>query len=148
VVVCLLGIGSRRFGANLPTLIATYAGDTLWALAAFVGIGLLRPKMPTWRVGVLALSFSLLIEISQLYHAPWIDSIRRTTVGSLILGFDFVWSDLACYIAGIALGIAIEVSTRRFVPQLLARITGRACGKTVRNREISRPQPAGQYFAT
>ena len=49
----------------------------------------------------------MLVE-GQLYHAPWIDSIRRTTLGGLVLGFDFVWSDLACYAVGVGLGILIE----------------------------------------
>ena len=89
---------------------AAYAGDTLWALAAFLGIGLLLPKARTGRVALLAISFATLIEVGQLYHAPWIDSIRRTTLGGLILGFDFVWSDLACYAAGVGLGIVIELT--------------------------------------
>ena len=49
-----------------------------------------------------------LVEVGQLYHAPWIDSIRRTTLGGLVLGFDFVWSDLACYAVGVGLGVLIE----------------------------------------
>jgi hypothetical protein len=108
VVVALLGIGSRRFGAYLPNFVSTYAGDTLWALAAFLGLGLLLPRASTLRVGLLAITFSLLVEVSQLYKAPWIDSIRRTTVGGLALGFDFVWSDPACYAVGVGLGILID----------------------------------------
>ena len=38
--VILLGLGSRRFGAHLPDFLAAYAGDALWALAAFLGLGL------------------------------------------------------------------------------------------------------------
>jgi hypothetical protein len=59
-------------------------------------------------IAVLALAFSAAIELSQLYHAPWIDSIRQTTLGGLVLGFGFVWSDLACYAAGVVLGILVE----------------------------------------
>ena len=103
-----LGIGSRRFASHLPDFLAAYAGDTLWALAAFLGFGLVRPRASTWRVALLAISFSVVIEVSQLYHAPWIDSIRRTTVGGLVLGFGFLWSDLACYAVGVGLGILIE----------------------------------------
>ena len=108
VVIALLGPGSRRFGTLLPGVVAAYAGDTLWALAAFLGIGLFLPRTSTVRVALLALSFSMLIEVSQLYHAPWIDSIRRTTLGGLILGYDFVWSDLACYAVGVGLGVVVE----------------------------------------
>jgi hypothetical protein len=103
-----LGIGSRRYAAAVPSEVAAYAGDTLSALAAFLAIGLPLPRSSTGRVALLALSFSIVIEVSQLYHAHWIDSIRRTTPGGLILGFDFVWSDLACYAAGVGLGILVE----------------------------------------
>ncbi|MDB5351764.1 MAG: hypothetical protein JWN86_3011 [Planctomycetota bacterium] len=103
-----LGLGSRRFGPYLPSVVADYAGDILWALAAFLGIGLILPRASTWKVAFLAMAFSVMIEVGQLYHAPWIDSIRRTTLGGLILGFYFVWSDLACYAAGVGLGIGIE----------------------------------------
>lgn len=107
-LAAVLGVGSRRYGGHLPSFVATYAGDTLWALAAFLGFGLLRPRASTWAIALLASAFSVLIEVSQLYRAPWIDSIRRTTIGGLVLGYDFVWSDLACYAVGVGLGILIE----------------------------------------
>jgi hypothetical protein len=47
------------------------------------------------------------IQLSPLYHAPWIDSTRHTTVGGLALGYDFVWGDMFCYAVGIGLGILI-----------------------------------------
>ena len=53
-LVAALGIGSRRYSNVLPGFIAAYAGDTLWALAAFLGIGLPLPgastvRSPCWR---------------------------------------------------------------------------------------------------
>ncbi len=112
LVVCL-GIGSRRFAAHLPALVAAFAGDTLWALAAFLGIGLLLPRASTATIALLALAFAFAIEASQLYHAPWIDSIRGTTLGGLVLGFQFVWSDLACYTVGVAIGVIAELARAR-----------------------------------
>ena len=106
----VLGLGSRRCGESLPGFVADYAGDTLWALGAFLGIGLLLPRPSTWLVAALAMSFSVMIEINQLYHASWIDSIRGTTLGALVLGHGFLWSDLACYAIGIGLGVTIEVT--------------------------------------
>src|SRR4051812_3253116 len=85
------GLGSRRYAASLPGIVAAFAGDTLWAFAAFLCLGLLLPRASTRRVALLAFSFSLLIEVGQLYKVPWLDSIRRTTLGGLVLGFDFVW---------------------------------------------------------
>jgi hypothetical protein len=112
-LVCVLGIGSRRYAHALPGLVATYAGDTMWALAAFLGVGLLLPRASTRTIALLAMSLSIAVELSQLYHAPWIDSIRQTTLGGLILGFGFLWSDLACYAAGVGLGVCAETVSRR-----------------------------------
>jgi hypothetical protein len=77
---------------------------------AFLGIGLTLPRASTWVVAVLAMSFSVAIEVSQLYHAPWIDSIRRTTLGGLALGYGFLWGDLACYAVGVGLGVVVEAT--------------------------------------
>ncbi len=107
-ITVALGLGSRRLGSHLPGFVAAYAGDTLWATAAFLGIGLLLPKAPTWRVAALALLVSLLVEVSQLSKAPWLVTIRSTTLGGLALGHGFLWSDLACYAVGVGLGLLIE----------------------------------------
>jgi hypothetical protein len=108
-----LGIGSRRFAAHLAGFVVAYGGDTLWALAAFLGIGLRLPRASTWRVGLLAMTVSVLVEISRLYHARWIDSIGRTPVSGLVLGYGFVWSDLVCDAVDAGLGVVIEVITLR-----------------------------------
>ena len=52
--------------------------------------------------------FAVSVELSQLYHSPWIDQIRDTTVGGLILGYGFLWSDIVCYGVGIVVGCVGE----------------------------------------
>jgi hypothetical protein len=61
-----LGLGSRRFAGHLPGFVAAYAGDTLWATAAFLGLGLLLPRASTKRVAALAMIVSVAVEVSQL----------------------------------------------------------------------------------
>src|SRR5262245_13011483 len=68
-LVVLLGLGSRRYAELLPRFLASYAGDVLWALAVFLGIGLVLPRASTRQVALLAITVSLLVEISQLYKA-------------------------------------------------------------------------------
>ena len=108
-----MGLGSRRYAEYLPGYVAAYAGDTLWALVAFLGIGLLLPRASTWAIALLAMSFSAVGRGEPVYHAPWIDSIRRTTLGGLALGYGFLWGDLACYAVGVGLGVVIETIWRR-----------------------------------
>ncbi len=47
--------------------------------------------------------------MSQLYHAEWIDSIRATTLGGLVLGYGFLWSDLVAYTIGVGIGFLFEL---------------------------------------
>lgn len=103
-----LGLASRRLGPSLPRFVSAYAGDTLWAFVVFFGVGFVWPGAPTRRVALAAMGVSTLVEVSQLWHAQWIDAIRQTTPGALVLGRGFVWSDLICYAAGVGLGVAIN----------------------------------------
>lgn len=108
ICVVAMGLASRRYDA-LPSFVQNYAGDTLWALMVFLAIGFLFPRLSTFRLAALALIFAFCIEFSQIYHAPWIDSIRYTRLGGLVLGFGFLWSDLFCYFVGIATGMFAEL---------------------------------------
>lgn len=113
LLVIAAGLGSRVFGRHLPWFVATYAGDTLYATMVFVGLGIVAPRWSTARLAATALAISCAIEVSQLYHAPWIDAIRRTLPGALVLGHGFLWSDLACYVAGVTLGVGVEAMLQR-----------------------------------
>ena len=108
LMVIGLGLGSRYYASYLPDFIASYAGDTLWALQVFLTIGFLFPAYSTIKITRMALIFALLIEVSQLYHAPWIDTIRHYRLAGLVLGYGFLWSDLLCYAVGVMLGFVAE----------------------------------------
>jgi hypothetical protein len=109
----LLGLASRRYGYWLPWWAAAYAGDALWALLVFWLVGLGRPRWRSRGVASAAWCFAIAIEISQLYHAPWLDALRHTTLGSLVLGQGFLWSDIGCYTVGVLVGYALERSWLR-----------------------------------
>lgn len=109
IITIVLGLFSRSYAGVLPVFLTNYAGDTLWALTAFLGIGILFPKWTTLRVCLTALVFALSIELSQLYHSPWTDHIRHTRIGGLIFGYGFLWSDILCYMVGIAFGWIFEM---------------------------------------
>lgn len=129
MVVLVLGLGSRRYGNDLPPFLSEYAGDTLWALLVFLGISVLRPNARLWLRGATALGIAFAVELSQLYHAPWIDGIRVTTLGGLVLGFGFLWTDLVCYAVGVGIGMSLDWSSRS--PPTSGRIgrTHRRTGK-------------------
>ncbi|AFQ12063.1 MULTISPECIES: ribosomal maturation YjgA family protein [Bacillus] len=108
ILVIILGLSSRKFAFALPALLNDYLGDALWALMIFIGFGFLFPKIETKKLAFISLMFCYGIEVSQLYHAEWIDSIRATTLGGLVLGYGFLWSDLVAYTIGVGVGFLFE----------------------------------------
>ncbi len=113
LLVIGLGLGSRsRLAHSLPPWLAEYAGDTLWALMVFLGVGLVFPSWSTCRVAVVALAFAFAIEFSQLYQGQWLQSLRQNRIGALVLGRGFLWSDLLCYTVGVLMGVGAEGITR------------------------------------
>jgi hypothetical protein len=104
LLVLILGYSARYYSAVLPAFIGTYAPDTLWALLVFLLIASVKPGMTTWRTALIALFFTYTIELSQCYQAPWINHIRATRLGGLVLGHGFLWSDVLCYSVGIGIG--------------------------------------------
>ncbi|MDF2531039.1 MAG: hypothetical protein K0Q65_620 [Clostridia bacterium] len=108
ITVILLGLASRRYGTLMPGWLAAYSGDVLWGLMVYLMVGFLQTKQKVLHTALFAFAFSALIEITQLYHAPWIDAIRSNKLGGLLLGYGFLWSDIICYGIGIATGAVLE----------------------------------------
>lgn len=106
--VMILGLSTRLFSAYFPNWINLYLGDALWALMIFFLLALLFRARETRWITAGALLFAFSIEISQLYHSPWIDALRKTRMGGLVLGYGFLWSDLASYTVGIGFGFLME----------------------------------------
>lgn len=111
-VVILVGLASRRYPWLFPEFMGKYPGDALWALMVFLGWGIIFPGISTRKLAVYALATSYVDEFSQLYHAPWIDSIRSTFLGHIILGSEFMWFDFAAYAIGIFVGVLGESALR------------------------------------
>jgi len=103
ILTIVLGLLSRHFAA-----IPLFIGDILWATMVYFMMRFLFIKGPIKQITIYSLLFCYGIEFSQLYKAPWIDNLRHTLFGHLVLGDTFLWGDLLCYTIGIALGILVD----------------------------------------
>ena len=104
--VLVLGLLTRPARAFLPAEVTGNVGDALYALLVFLLVALAFPRLVPMRVFALAFGFCALVETSQLYQAAWINALRHTLLGGLILGYGFSWGDLAAYFVGALAGYA------------------------------------------
>lgn len=112
ILVVIPGLFTRSRWMPRPGFVAEFGGDTLWALMVFWIVGLLFPAISTARAAMVAGGFAGLIEFSQMLHTPWLDGLRANWAARLVLGQGFLWSDLVCYAAGIAVGVVLELALR------------------------------------
>ena len=98
-----------RFTPAAPEWLRDSAGGAayvmLWALLAAAA----RPKGGAAVPAAGAFLLTCAIEALQAWHPLWLDAIRRTTAGRLVLGTTFAWHDFPPYAAG---GIASYVLLR------------------------------------
>ena len=109
----LLGLASRKFPTLLPFWLAKNAGDVLYAVMAFWLFGFLFPRLSIPRVSLVALLFCFGIEALKFVKAPWMVAARHSRAGALVFGVGFNFSNLVCYVLGVALAAAIELVIRR-----------------------------------
>ncbi len=76
----LVGLASRRYREYLPTFVGEYSGETLWALMLFLVVSFVLANRPLLQRCGVSLALAFAVEVSQLYHAPWFDGIRSTTL--------------------------------------------------------------------
>ena len=96
-----VGLASRTFARSWsPDWMLLYGGDALWAAALYGFLLLIRRRARPNRMLIITYTISCLVELSQLYQAPWIQQVRHTVPFNFILGQGFLWSDLVAYAVG------------------------------------------------
>jgi hypothetical protein len=115
-IVC--GLATRPLRSAIGPALAENIGDALWAVLVYLLIAWIWRRQTSHRIALAALVVSVAVECSQLCHAPWLDAIRRTTLGGLALGWGFAWGDLIAYATGIA---GCFLAEKYFTPQLAGK---------------------------
>jgi hypothetical protein len=134
--VAMIGAGliSRRFPQVVPAFAGKYPGDVLWSLMVFFGMGAIFRNASSLKLGLGALGFSFGIEVLKLCQAPWLASVRHTTLGHLIFGYAFSWQNFIAYTAGILVGLLVEVL---IVPSKSPTPTAIGTGRFLAERDSS-----------
>ena len=103
-----VGLFVHLRGAALRPATRDVLGDALWAAMIAWWAGALAPSARLGPRSAAAFVVCASVEVSQLYHAPWLDAARATALGRLVLGSGFDPRDLAAYALGVGAAVLLE----------------------------------------
>ena len=108
LITIICGLLSRKYSLHLPQFIAENAGDAIWAMMVYFGFRFLLVRKSLLIAFLFSFFFCFGIEFSQLYQEDWINQIRATTLGALVLGKGFLAVDLMRYTVGIVIATGLD----------------------------------------
>ena len=88
-------------------------GDALWAAMILWWISAVAPERSRPTRSAIALLVCMAVELSQLSHAPLLDTVRATRIGALVLGSGFDLRDLGAYTLGIIVATFLDARLTR-----------------------------------
>lgn len=106
----ILGLLSRYFN-NMPSWINLYFGDIVYAIMFYFIFAFVFIKADRKKILAISIIYLMLIETSQLYNNEFLNNIRNTTIGHLLLGKGFLISDIFSYIFGSIIGYKLDKKT-------------------------------------
>jgi uncharacterized protein DUF2809 len=125
-----LGLSTKRYHGPGQAWVHANAGDIVYAAFWFFFLQFVRPPLQSGRAALAVFLYCCLIEFSQLLHPPWLEALRQTLPGRLVLGSDFDPMDIAYYAVGVAVAASLSLAI------------GAAAAKA-RNRRHTRPERSG-----
>jgi hypothetical protein len=113
VSLVAVGLFTRLPLIAWPDGLGKYLGAVLWGAMVYCIVRLISPSARLTVCVAVAISVAALIELSQLWHTPWLDAFRSTIVGVLLLGRYFAWADIATYGVGVGIAAGLDVVSGR-----------------------------------
>lgn len=108
VILALLAGFSTRTNICPTKMLNLYTDMILTAGVVYFVSRIIVPFSPRWKNFLFVFLLLVVLEVSQLYHASWIDTLRVTSCGGAVLGHQFSVSDLVCYTLGSLVGWLVD----------------------------------------
>jgi len=99
-----VGLATKRYPIEGAEWVRESAGGALYVACFCLAALVIWPRARAWVVAAVVLAATCGVEILQIWHPVWLDAIRATRPGGLLLGSTFVWADFPWYGVGAALG--------------------------------------------
>jgi Protein of unknown function (DUF2809) len=105
VLAVLAAVGYwLRFYAPISPDWRDYSGGAAYVIFWILVYAFFKPTAPALPVAVTVFLVTCCLEFLQLWHPAWLEAMRRTLPGRLVLGTTFQVSDFPPYIVGAVIG--------------------------------------------
>jgi hypothetical protein len=118
ILICLLlvvplGFGTKVYSGPGSIWVNYFAGGIFYEIFWILVIVFVWPVLnPGW-VAFWVFLITSILEFSQLWHPPFLETIRSSFIGSVLLGNKFSWWDFPHYIFGCLLGWILLLGIRQ-----------------------------------
>jgi hypothetical protein len=103
-----LGVGIfgywLRLDAPLAESVRDASGGVAYVIFWILVLGSIARRSSAGHVAFLVFAVTCVLEFLQLWHPPWLEAIRSTLPGRLVIGTTFEWTDFPPYAVGALIG--------------------------------------------
>ena len=108
-----IGLGTKIYAGPGADVVRASVGGALYVAFFCLAALVVWPRARPWVVSASVLGATCLVEVLQLWHPAWLEAIRATTPGGLLLGSAFGWEDFPWYGVGALLGLGALLAAQR-----------------------------------
>jgi len=99
-VIIPLGFYSKIYDGPASKWVNNSLGGVFYVVFWTLLFSLLAARSKPWKIVSLVLLITCVIEVLQLWHPPFLQTIRSTFLGATLIGNSFSWLDMAHYMIG------------------------------------------------
>jgi hypothetical protein len=113
IVIIAFGLIWRLAPLGLPPFLFKYGGSVAWGAMVYFLLAAVSPWRRLPAIAAASLFVATAVELSRLYHTPWLDAFRSTLAGALLLGKHFSLWDIVAYYTGTGVAATLDIVTTR-----------------------------------
>lgn len=100
----LVGVGTKFYHGRFEGWIHNYAGGVIYEVFWIILFGAVFDRVRAWRIALWVFLATCALETLQLYHPPFLETIRSSFVGRGLIGQGFDPYDFPYYVIGSVIG--------------------------------------------
>lgn len=104
IVIIPIGYSGRFYLSPELEWLRNWIGNLAYECFWVLFVMFLLPQIPPFRAAVAVCLASFAVEFLQLWQPPWLQALRATLFGKLVLGNSFYRADFPQYVVGSLLG--------------------------------------------